>query len=106
MKAIQSSMKLCSVSLTGVHGKMTGEVLMKITVLYLIMLLSYGCGAKKMAVENADTLINHQVNKHLPLYSEQRDQLKRDIDKLLDKEKPVAMDILPVIDQIDLKNQD
>lgn len=77
---------------------------MKMTIMFLIMLLGYGCAAKKLAVENADTLIGHQVTKRLPLYSTQKDQLSKDIDLFLNKEKPLAMDILPVIDQIDLKS--
>ncbi len=77
---------------------------MRITLLFLIAFLGYGCGAKKLAVENADTLISHQVNKRLPLYSTQRDQLSKDIDTFLNKEKPVAQEILPVIDEIDLKS--
>jgi transcription termination factor NusB len=77
---------------------------MRITFLFLIAFLGYGCGAKKLAVENADTLIGHQVNKRLPLYSAQRDQLSKDIDLFLNKEKPVAQEILPVIDEIDLKS--
>lgn len=77
---------------------------MKMTFMFLIMLLQFGCTAKKMAVENADTLINYQINKRLPLYSEQKDQMNRDVDIFLNNEKPVAQEILPVIDEIDLKN--
>jgi len=79
---------------------------MKMTVMFLIILLQFGCTAKKMAVENADTLINYQINKRLPLYSEQKDQMNRDVEIFLNKEKPVAQEILPVIDEIDLKNPD
>jgi len=76
---------------------------MKMTFMFLIILLQFGCTAKKMAVENADTLINYQINKRLPLYSEQKDQMNRDVDIFLNKEKPIAQEILPVIDAIDLK---
>lgn len=77
---------------------------MKMTVMFLIMLLQFGCTAKKMAVENADTLLRYQINKRLPLYSAQKDQMNRDVEIFLNKEKPVAQEILPVIDAIDFKS--
>lgn len=77
---------------------------MKLFHLLLIVVLSYGCAAKKMAVENADTLISYQVNKRLPLYSAQKDELSKDIDKFLNETKPKAQDILPVIDDLNLKD--
>lgn len=76
---------------------------MRITLIFLLMFLGHGCGAKKLAIDNADTLISHQVNKRLPLYSAQKDQLAKDIDRFLNKEKAVAQEILPVIDDIDLE---
>jgi hypothetical protein len=79
---------------------------MRMTLIFFIAFLGYGCGAKKMAVENADTLINYQITKRLPLYSAQKDQLNRDVDIFLNKEKPVAQEIIPIIDEINLKNPD
>lgn len=75
---------------------------MRMTLLFVILFLGYACGPKKMAVENADTLINYQIGKRLPLYSEQKKFLDRDIDAFLNKEKPVAQEIIPVIDEINL----
>lgn len=77
---------------------------MRVTLLFIILFLGYGCAAKKMAVENADTLINYQIGKRLPLYADQKTQLNRDIDTFLNKEKPVAQEIIPVIDDINLKH--
>lgn len=77
---------------------------MKLFHLILIAVLSYGCAAKKMAMENADTLISYQVNKRLPLYSAQKDELSKDIDKFLNETKPKAQNILPVIDDLNLKD--
>lgn len=76
---------------------------MRVTLLIVFLLIGYGCAAKKMAVDNADTLINYQIGKRLPLYSEQKTQLDRDIDSFLNKQKPVAMEIIPIIDDINLK---
>lgn len=70
------------------------------------MLLTYACAAKKMAVENADTLISHQMNRKLPLYSAQKDQLAKDVDQLLNSSKPTAQEIVPIIDEIDLQKSE
>lgn len=77
---------------------------MRMTSLFLIALLGYGCAAKKMAVENADSLISYQVNKRLPLYSAQKEELAKDVDKFLNDTKPKAQDILPIIDDLNLKD--
>lgn len=77
---------------------------MKLSLLFLIALLSYSCAGKKLAVENADTLISYQVNKRLSLYSAQKDELSKDIDKFLNETKPKAQDILPIIDDLNLKD--
>lgn len=79
---------------------------MKFISLLIVMILSFGCGAQKMAVENADSLIKYQVTKRLPLYSSQKDQLSKDIDKLLIDSKPMAQEIIPVLDDLDLNSSD
>lgn len=78
---------------------------MKLTIFFLCLFL-YGCAAKKLAVDNADSLITYQVTKRVPLYSGQKEKLEKDIDAFLVKAKPVANDILPVIDEIDLNTAD
>jgi hypothetical protein len=57
---------------------------------------------KKLAVDNADNLLSYQIIRRLPLYSEQKDRLSKDVDGFLNQEKTVAREILPVIDDIDL----
>lgn len=75
-------------------------------ILHLILILSFtcACAAQKVAVNNADTLISYQVTKRLPLYSEQKKKLDTDIDEFLQRSKSKASEILPVIDEIDLKD--
>lgn len=77
---------------------------MKLVFILLLALMVSSCAGKKMAVENADTLISYQVNKRLPLYSAQKEELSKDIDKFLNETKPKAQDILPVIDALNLKD--
>lgn len=78
---------------------------MKMLLIVLICFLVTGCAAKKFAVDNADTLISHQINKRVPLYSKQKEKLSKDIDKFLNDSKPLAQEILPIVDEIDLKNE-
>ena len=77
---------------------------MKIMLLVLICFLFTGCAAKKLAIDNADTLISHQINRRLPLYSKQKEELSKDIDKFLNDSKPLAQEIVPIVDEIDLNN--
>ncbi|WP_408096867.1 DUF6279 family lipoprotein [Peredibacter sp. HCB2-198] len=78
---------------------------MRIATFFLIVLIGYGCAAKKLAVDNADTLLGHQVTKRIPLYSAQKNELGKDIDKFLNNQKPVAQEIVPVIDDMKLENE-
>jgi phage-related minor tail protein len=79
---------------------------MKVTFIILFCFLGYGCAAKKLAVQNADSLITHQMTKRLPLYSDQKDTLEKDVDAFLDRTKPMAQEVLPVIDEMNLKNEE
>lgn len=72
----------------------------------LLTIFGYGCAAKKMAVDNADYLITHQVQKRIPLYSDQKGQLAKDIDAFLNQVKPDVEAILPVIDEINLEEDE
>lgn len=69
--------------------------------LFLIIILS-ACAAKKVAVEYADTMIESQVERRLPLYENQKKALAVDIDKFLMSKKKLAQEMLPLIDQIAL----
>lgn len=76
---------------------------MRLMIFVLGIFLS-GCAAKKLAVNNADSLISYQVTKRLPLYSEQKEKLDKDIEAFLIKSKLVASDMLPVIDSLNLSS--
>ena len=75
---------------------------MKFVFYILILSLYIGCAAKELVVRNADTMIEYQVTKRLPLYPKQKDELSKDIDAFLNNEKAIAKEILPVIDQLNL----
>ena len=61
---------------------------MKFSYLFVIALLSQGCLMKKMAVNHADFGLESQIEKRMPLYSAQKDQLSLDVDKFLNTTKP------------------
>lgn len=75
---------------------------MRITLLFVFAILLTGCGAKELVVKNADNVISYQITKRIPLYSEQKDVLKKDVDKFLNKTKPKAQDMLPVLDELNV----
>lgn len=77
---------------------------MKVSYFVLVAFLGYGCAAKKIAIDNADTLISHQVQKRLPLKSDQKTELEKDIVKFLNNEKSQVKTIIPVIDEITLES--
>ncbi len=60
------------------------------------------CAAKELVVRNADTMLEYQVTKRLPLTSHQKNELQKDVDLFLNQEKKIAEEMLPVIDQIKL----
>lgn len=69
----------------------------------MTLILGYGCTAKKLAIDNADTLISYQVRKHLPLDSTQKKVFHQDLVDFLNDSKPLAKEITSVVKQIDLK---
>jgi hypothetical protein len=79
---------------------------MKKKIVFMLMAVSFGCTAKKFAVENADILINYQINKRLPLYSRQKEELNRDVEHFLKQKKALFQEILPLMDEIDLKSNE
>lgn len=81
----------------------TGENMRKLQIiLCLLLAILAACGPKKVAVRYADTFIEQQVEKRLPLYSSQEEALSKDIDKFLNEHKDRARAILPMLDRIDL----
>lgn len=78
------------------------ESSMKLVPLFLIAVLSYGCAGKKLVAKNADLLVELQIEKRLPLYSSQKDQLAKDVKEFLNKQKPLTKKSLPIISKIEL----
>lgn len=78
---------------------------MKIIILLILSFVLVSCGPKKLAVKNADTLITYQITKRVPLYSAQKDELTKDVEKFLVRTKPTAKEIVPVFDELDFKNE-
>ncbi len=56
-----------------------------------------------MAVKYADTYIELQVEKRLPLYHAQKEALSKDIDKFLNGHKQMARQIIPILEEADLE---
>lgn len=75
---------------------------MKLAPLIITAIIGYSCAAKKMAAQNADVLIQNQIEKKIPLYSAQKATLSKDIDKFLNDQKPFAKEVIPVINSIEL----
>ncbi|MES2526956.1 MAG: hypothetical protein V4598_07700 [Bdellovibrionota bacterium] len=77
---------------------------MKLPILLcLCFALISSCGPKKVAVKYADTYIETQVEKRLPLYDSQEEALSKDIDKFLNGHKEKARQILPILAKVDLE---
>ncbi len=77
---------------------------MKISSLLVASVLSYGCVAKKIAVTNADSLINHQIQKKVNLSSKQSELMKKDVSAFLNGAKPQATELIGLIKGIDLED--
>jgi hypothetical protein len=75
---------------------------MKMLVWALMLFLGFGCAAKKMAVTNADFLLEAQIEKRLPLYAEQKEKLSKDVDLFLNQQKDFAKEVIPHITDIEL----
>ncbi len=77
---------------------------MKLQILLCLCLtLLSSCGPKKVAVKYADTYIETQVEKRLPLYDSQEEVLSKDIDKFLNEHKEKARQIIPILSKVDLE---
>lgn len=75
---------------------------MNLFILILSAGMITGCAAKKLAVSNADTLIEHQIEKRLPLYDAQETALSKDVDKFLNEQKSFAREVIPLVTDIEL----
>lgn len=72
----------------------------QLIIIFLVALLAYACNGTKLAVNNADSVIEYQVKKRLPLYSNQKVDLSKDVAKFLNDHKPLARDLFPLIDSV------
>ena len=75
---------------------------MKTVHLSLLFILTSACTAKKIVAKNADLLLEHQIEKHLPLYTAQRKLLRSDVNTFLNEQKPFAREAIPVITSMEL----
>lgn len=74
--------------------------------LLMMMILMMGCTGKKLIVNNADSLISYQITKRIPLYSEQKKSLDKDIDLFLNDHKKSAKALAPILDDIHAPHTD
>ena len=75
---------------------------MKFFPILLSAFLCFGCAAKKIAAQNADVILVSQMEKRLPLYSEQKKVLSKDVDKFLNDQKSFTQEALPLISSFEL----
>jgi hypothetical protein len=68
----------------------------------LILLILSSCAAKKLAVRNADNLIQYQIEKKIPLYTAQKEKLGQDISRILTNLKPEVKKLIPLLKDVPL----
>lgn len=78
--------------------------MLKMLILIMATFTLFGCTAKKMAIDNADSLIAYQVSKDLPLNTSQKDQLKKNIKTFLNTLKPQAKSFQEALNKFDPGN--
>lgn len=69
----------------------------------MVILTGFGCAAKKLAIDNADTLITYQIGKDLPLNSAQKDKLQKQVKTFLKDLRPMAYQMEDVLKKFDPK---
>ena len=80
--------------------------MMKSLSLVVLWFLAYGCAAKKLAIKNADSLLQYQIAKRLPLNPSQERILTQDVTNFLNESKPKIEKLIPLIDVISLETPD
>lgn len=75
---------------------------MKLASLLLISTLYYSCTGKKIIAKNVDLIVELQIEKRLPLYAAQKDQLSKDVKTFLNNHKGLTKKSLPIISEIEL----
>lgn len=76
---------------------------MRILPILMTAFLGYSCAAKKMAAQNADLMLEHQIEKRIPLYSAQKSALAKDVNTFLTEQKALTKEVLPVLKTIELE---
>jgi len=77
-------------------------IVLKCLILLLIGPIFYGCAAKKLIVMNADTLLEHQIEKKIPLTTVEKSQLSKDIDVFLNTHKKTAAELITLSKSLEL----
>ncbi|MGE3611043.1 MAG: hypothetical protein AB7I27_15740 [Bacteriovoracaceae bacterium] len=73
----------------------------------LISFLSFftgSCNTDRVVVSNADKILEYQILKRVPLYSEQKIALSKDIDVYLNHTRPIANQVIPILDELKENN--
>lgn len=78
------------------------RITMHLTFYCFVLFLGYGCAAKKLAIDNADSLITYQITKRLPMTGKKKDVLEKDVSKLLNAAKPDARGVKEIVKKIDI----
>ena len=78
--------------------------MLKMVLLLMVIFSVFGCAAKKMAIDNADSLITYQAAKDLPLTSSQKDEFKKNVKLFLNGLKPLARNFQEVLNKFDPAN--
>lgn len=83
--------------------------MVKMLLLIMVIFSGFGCAAKKMAIDNAETLITYQIGKDLPLSKPQKNELNKDVISFLNGLKPLStklQDVLQKFNPADLETID
>ena len=72
----------------------------------LTCLLISSCGLKKLVVKNLDTFLNYQISKHIPLNSQEKEKLKKDVSNILNHSKPEGQKLLEIIKTLKIDDKE
>lgn len=71
--------------------------MVKMLLLIMVIFTGFGCTAKKMAIDNAETLITYQIGKGLPLNKPQKKELNKNVISFLNGLKSLSKKLQDVI---------
>jgi hypothetical protein len=81
-----------------------GGPMIKLCTLLICLLLS-SCGLKKLVVKNLDTFLNYQISKHIPLNTQEKEQVKKDVGALLNDSKAEGANLLKIIKTLNIEDK-